>query len=96
MPHRDKISVCSEILTIHSKILCARNAQFLYIKLGSKVITGSYRVKDQCTDKFNTSNSAFCLHRLVKCSVLLTNKQQLFPPTSFVNGFSNVSALYSL
>jgi hypothetical protein len=96
MLHRDKIAVCSEIRTIHSKILRARNAQFLCIKLGSKVITGSYRIKDQYTARFNTNNSAFCLHRLVKSSVLLSNKQQLFPPTSFVTGFSNVSELYSL
>jgi hypothetical protein len=96
MLHRDKIAVCSEIRTMHSKILRTWNAQFLYIKLGSKIITGSYRVKDQCTARFNTNNSAFCLDRLVKCSVLLSNKYQLFPQTSFVTGFPNVSALYSL
>jgi len=96
MLHMDKIAVCSEICKIHSKILRARNAQFLYIKLGSKVIIVFYRVKEQSTARFNTNNSAFCLYRLVKCSVLLPNKQQLFPQTSFVTGFSNESALYSL
>jgi hypothetical protein len=96
MLHKDKIAACSEICTIHSKILRGRNAQFLYIIPGSKAITGSYKVKDRCTARFNTNNSAFCLHRLVKCFVLLSNKQKLFPQTLFVTGFSNVSALYSL